>query len=776
MSNSSSAGVTAAVVIVGGANGEWLRTAYHRAVAQTQSAAEIVIVDQFDTPGLARELLGDLAATPGVESVPGPDTRFAVPTGTGAATAYNAGVTATSAPAIVILDHHDTLHPEYLQRTGAVAAKREDLSFVSCARLEVGRRARRWKPPPYSVASALGRDECGQLATLFRREMWEHVGGFDESLGAFSEIDFWLTVIGAGFRGAILDDALVIRDERHGRAARLEGEHVLEQRHRLISRHLDASSPRGEDVFVALVGAERDLIAQRRALARENDQLGEQLARAAQEVEEARLRLGGHAVSMLTDQDPPGDRVPPAPERSEMEMILTELALRRLTPSEPPRRDLVLGPESLGQVEFKGAKDRVVLAGVLEQELDPLAAVERCRSHLRPGGHLIVIAASHTLAERALHGFTVAGLRHLMCQVFAPQTVRVESYGDLEVAIAHLPRRRRRRRGRSVQRPATAGRRAPALWAGVLTYGGRMSPAPAADLFSTQPNTQWLATFPAELERQMERLVQRFIPVSLTDLADQVRRRDVTPGAIAVTFDGAQVDLLRIVSPMLTEMQIPATLFAPPSLSDQPREAWQDVLDGILLGEETVPDRLTLDAGPLVGLDLPTRTRADRAHALHALLRRGEGMHDGERDSLTTQIRKWADAHDTVRESRRLMTATEVAAWGQTDGLDVGLLIPPAYLAACDSSDGQADWLSQVRESFEHRIGSPTRALAYDGTVCGIAVADVAIAAGFTVGCTREDDLISAGSDWMRLPRLTVGDIGWEVFAERLERLTLPGP
>ena len=66
-----------------------------------------------------------------------------------------------------------------------------------------------------------------------------------------------------------------------------------------------------------------------------------------------------------------------------------------------------------------------------------------------------------------------------------------------------------------------------------------------------------------EFARQMEELVRRWRPVSLTGMLDALDAGDDDPEAVAITFDDAYTGVLEQAAPVLADLGIPAALFAP---------------------------------------------------------------------------------------------------------------------------------------------------------------------------------------------------------------------
>ena len=229
-----------AIVITCYELGETIPAAVASAAAQTAAPLEIVLVDDGSQEALTRHVIDRLDEHG--ESVTVIKSKHR-----GVAHARNLGIGATTAPQVVLLDGDDLFEPTYLEKADEVLRERTDLSFVCCAIQAFGRASYRWKPPPYTIADAIGRGACGHISTVFRREVWESVGGFDESLPAYEDVDFWLHALELGFKGVILDDALLRYRVRQGsryHSTVVSGEY-LRSKEMLLAKHCRVGAPAG---------------------------------------------------------------------------------------------------------------------------------------------------------------------------------------------------------------------------------------------------------------------------------------------------------------------------------------------------------------------------------------------------------------------------------------------------------------------------------------------------------------------------------------------------
>lgn len=780
----SSSGV--AVVITCYELGRTLPEAIESVLVQTEAAQEIVIVDDGSRDSFTAHVLARIED----ES---PTVHVIRSEHGGPARARNTGIAATGAPLVVLLDGDDLFEPTYLERATRLLEEREDLSFVCCALQAFGRASYRWKPPPYTVAEAVGRGACGHISTVFKRDLWERVGEFDEALPAYEDVDFWLRALELGFRGAILDEALLryrVRPGSRYHSAVVQGEY-LPAKQLLLDKHLEPVVTHGEDVLVSLLDFGRELRGHALSLRDEREQAEAALAEVERDLADARDLLEALDIPALNWGSL--GRVEPdiASERSPVEEHYLRRALNDLGVEASGKRALSIRPGD-GWPQTTSRFDLVLVDRALESADEPAAALEACRNALRPGGRLVVAAAPIALGEGRLRGFTEASLRAALSDLFPPGAVSVASYGNLlaclavaagapaaglrpeeleahdpwhpalVVGVVELPRRSRGRTKRRRSEP-------------VRTIGGTGGIATAGAILAYhriaahRPDTHRLCTPPEMFAEHMGLIAERYDAVSLQELVEQATVGELRQGAVAVTFDDGYLDNLVVASPILGEHGIPATFFVNGPLDDERRETWTDTVERILLGAEPVPEHLDLEAGERP-LELPTRTPGERGLAARVLHGRLLDAGAAEIEAMVGELVAWSGLELPVRESHRLMTAEELVTLNDRSGHEVGAHGWSHLLLTAQPPEERSRELEWIGEGLERLLGEPVSALAYPYGGCDFDTTAIAEAAGFAIGCSVEPEAVTADCDPLRLPRLEVGTGDLDNLRFRLER------
>jgi peptidoglycan/xylan/chitin deacetylase (PgdA/CDA1 family) len=777
-----------AVVITCFELGATLPDAVASATSQTLTPPEIVVVDDGSKDALTLQVIGWLEAHE-------PRVHLIRTEHRGAAHARNIGVAHTTAPAVVFLDGDDMLEPTYLAEAEAVLRARPDLSFVCCELQAFGRASYRWRPPPYSVAEAVGRGACGHISTVFRRNVWETVGGFDESLPAYEDVDFWLRVLEAGFRGHILDDALLRYRVRSGSRyhSAIVREEYVPAKELLLDKHWDDVSDRGLDVFATLLDFQRELTGHAQSLEHEGHILADALDEAEHEIGEIGTALAASGIPRFDW----GRLAEPLPLRDmERKRKIDRHYVRRATndllPEGTADVTVTITPGAEWPDPRKPRYDSLLVKGALEFAPNPGEALACCRAALRPGGVLVVVASTMAVGEGCLRGFTEASIRSLLCDLFPPAEVSVASYGNLmgcvgtvagvglseataqerdaddpayPAIVAASARAPVRGRAPRFLRRAAAPPRIPALKASrrhsvILAYH-RVAVA--------EPDVHGLCVAPDLFEEQMRLVAEEFEPMALDDLAEAADAGDPMPGSVAVTFDDGYLDNLTAASPVLVELGIPATFFvnAPPAA---PREAWWDTAERIFLGERPIPERLSIPIGAS-DLRLPTRTRAERRSALFAVHARLLDAGPAEIADAERRLVAWGESELAARDSHRLMTADEVMELSRLPGHRIGSHGLNHLRLPAHAPDVQSQELRNSKAVLEELLGNTISAIAYPYGSCDHQTTLIAEEAGFGVGCTVEGDPVGPRVDPLRLPRVEVPPTPAAQLRFRLEQL-----
>lgn len=179
----------------------WLPDAIESALAQTYKDIEVIVVNDGspdNTSEVAKRYPVKL-----IEKKNG-----------GLSSARNAGIKASAGGWIVTLDSDDKLHPEFVQRTMDGA---NGCDIITTTLETFGNENRQWKSniknPTYSDLRIKNHLNC---CSLFKKDVWTSVGGYDEQMrDGYEDWDFWLRAAKNGFNINRIDDVLFFY-RKHG--------------------------------------------------------------------------------------------------------------------------------------------------------------------------------------------------------------------------------------------------------------------------------------------------------------------------------------------------------------------------------------------------------------------------------------------------------------------------------------------------------------------------------------------------------------------------------
>ena len=199
--------------------GELVTRALDSVAAQTYRDVELVVVDDGSTDARTRSLLDAAAARPG--------TTLHRTENRGPARARNLGIERARGAYVLPLDADDWLAPDYLARTVPVldaAAPRVGVVYTWIGL--TGGHHGVWRTGGFTLGELLARCTI-HVTSLYRRTLWDEVGGYDPAfVESCEDWDFWLGAVARGWEGACVPEVLAWyrrTDRSRHRAARVPG-------------------------------------------------------------------------------------------------------------------------------------------------------------------------------------------------------------------------------------------------------------------------------------------------------------------------------------------------------------------------------------------------------------------------------------------------------------------------------------------------------------------------------------------------------------------------
>ncbi|MFY0543711.1 glycosyltransferase family 2 protein [Brevibacillus sp. H7] len=185
--------------------GKYLEEAIDSCIQSTFTDFEIIVVNDGSTDPETIQVL---------EQLNKPKTRIIHQDNKGLSAARNAGIKLSRGKYILPLDADDTIHPTLLQKEVAILEARPEVGFVSSWLQCFGDTKARWKFPAYNFYKLLF-NNIMVVTSLFRKDAWEQVGGYNEEMTGYADWDFWISLGEKGFLGHIIPEVL-FHYRRHG--------------------------------------------------------------------------------------------------------------------------------------------------------------------------------------------------------------------------------------------------------------------------------------------------------------------------------------------------------------------------------------------------------------------------------------------------------------------------------------------------------------------------------------------------------------------------------
>ncbi len=192
----------------------YLGTAIDSVLGQTFGDLELIVVDDGSTdesPDIAQD-----------RARRDPRVRLLHRENGGIAAARNEAMREATAPVFAILDSDDVWDRAYLASQLAILDERPEIDIVTGNAYFLGgphdgQPARPWpdsRPQP-DLASIISDETAVFIMSVFRRRVYDTLGGFDEAFRTNEDYEFWLRAALAGFRFARNDRPLGQYRRRH---------------------------------------------------------------------------------------------------------------------------------------------------------------------------------------------------------------------------------------------------------------------------------------------------------------------------------------------------------------------------------------------------------------------------------------------------------------------------------------------------------------------------------------------------------------------------------
>ena len=181
--------------------GQYLNEAVDSVLSQTFRDFEIIIVNDGSTDEYTNDLIGHYDR---------PKTKVLCTDNQGLSSARNNGINIAEGEYVCCLDADDKYHPDFLKKTVDIMCRdgNKKVGFVTTWVQTFGERHFLWKPDHHNPIR-LAIENTVHVASLYRRECWERVGGYAANLaGGYEDWNFWISIVAIGYTWDCVEDTL----------------------------------------------------------------------------------------------------------------------------------------------------------------------------------------------------------------------------------------------------------------------------------------------------------------------------------------------------------------------------------------------------------------------------------------------------------------------------------------------------------------------------------------------------------------------------------------
>jgi len=204
-------------------HGRYIRDTLRSLEMQTFRDFETIVVDDGSNEELTIRVLDDLRKE-GIKVFRQKKLNVA--------TALNFGIRAARGRYACCVAADDKLESTYLEKCLCLLESNPGVAIAYSLVRTFGYENRIWLTESFDLRLLLEYNYiCA--AAVFRRSVWEQVGGFDEAIDGYEDWDFWLKAGKAGFRGRLIPEAL-FNYRRHGATLNIRSD----RKYRELTEHI----------------------------------------------------------------------------------------------------------------------------------------------------------------------------------------------------------------------------------------------------------------------------------------------------------------------------------------------------------------------------------------------------------------------------------------------------------------------------------------------------------------------------------------------------------
>lgn len=180
-------------------HGEFLHEAVDSVLNANRSDVELIVVDDGSTDERTQQEMHALETG---------RIRLIRQENKGLSAARNAGIRASTGQYILPLDADNRIRPAYIEHGVRMLDANPEVGIVYSDRNVFGMRPDRWVAGPFDLRRLMQSNYIDACA-VFRRAVWEQIGGYDENMKqGFEDWEFWLSAYERGWQFAYIPEPL----------------------------------------------------------------------------------------------------------------------------------------------------------------------------------------------------------------------------------------------------------------------------------------------------------------------------------------------------------------------------------------------------------------------------------------------------------------------------------------------------------------------------------------------------------------------------------------
>jgi peptidoglycan/xylan/chitin deacetylase (PgdA/CDA1 family) len=287
---------------------------------------------------------------------------------------------------------------------------------------------------------------------------------------------------------------------------------------------------------------------------------------------------------------------------------------------------------------------------------------------------------------------------------------------------------------------------------------------------SDGPDPYGLAVSPERFAEQLGVLARMGHPLTLGELPGLLATGRLPKRSVVLTFDDGYADVLHLAKPLLSQFEIPATVFVISGALGC--ELWWDRLDRLASTAMAAGSPITLSIGDSV-FRWPMNGASDEEGALcRALYPRLRALKPTARAAVLDQLEELSggSAEAAPNGLRRVVTVDELRCLSEGDLVQIGAHTVTHPALSGLSAERQREEIAGSRRDLEAALGQQVTGFSYPFGDTGAGAAAIVEEAGFLFACRSRNAVAWRRTDQFALPRFWVANWDGQRFADWLGR------